>query len=140
MSKLLITGGGGLIGSYITRQALEQRIVDEVVILDHFGRYVDSLRTEFTDYRKKRFQDLNENLIVERGDASHFGVVRDCLERHLPDYIIHLAALPLAKLPNLNVEEAREGSVDSTSYIMEVIGSINKQTSYMPKRCNYRHT
>ena len=54
-------------------------------------------------------QNLNESLIVERGDASHFGVIRDCLERHLPDFIIHLAALPLAKLPNLNVEEAREG-------------------------------
>ncbi|MBN85979.1 MAG: 3-beta hydroxysteroid dehydrogenase [Dehalococcoidia bacterium] len=137
MKKLLITGGAGLVGSFIARQALKDSIVHQVVILDHFGRYVDSLREEFFDYRKHRFADFADRVFVERGDASHFGVLRHCLEKHEPEYIIHLAALPLAKLPNLNVEEAREGSVDSTAYMLECISEMSRRNGYMPSRIVY---
>lgn len=48
-----------------------------------------------------------------------------------------MAALPLAKLPNLNTEEAREGSVDSTSFLLETIGQIKLESDYLPKRFIY---
>jgi nucleoside-diphosphate-sugar epimerase len=48
-----------------------------------------------------------------------------------------LAALPLAKLSNLNTEEAREGTVDSTGNILEIIGQLTKATDYRPRRFIY---
>jgi nucleoside-diphosphate-sugar epimerase len=54
----LITGGAGLIGSFIANYLVKNKIVDKVVLIDHFGRYIDSLNDVFVDYRKYRFKDI----------------------------------------------------------------------------------
>lgn len=137
MKYALITGGLGLIGSFIARQLIEDDRVDKVVCLDHFGRYVDSTRQGFFDYRGLRLAGIADRVIVERGEAKYFSVVSKLIEKYRPDYIFHLAALPLAKLDNLNTEEAREGAVDSTGNIMEAIGHLSNRAEYMPKRFVY---
>jgi nucleoside-diphosphate-sugar epimerase len=133
----LITGGAGFIGAHIARNLLDKKIVDKVVLLDHFGRYVDTLNSTFYDYRKLRFIGYENEIIVERGDSKYFSVVSRILRVYQPDYIFHMAALPLAKLPNLNTEEAREGSVDSTSFLLETIGQLKREIDYSPKRFVY---
>jgi len=137
MITAFITGGLGFIGSFIARQLLAEKRVDKVVSLDHFGRYSDSVRPEFNDYRKLRVEDISENLIIERGDAKYFSILNKLIIQYKPKYIFHLAALPLAKISNLNSEEAREGSVDSTSFILEIIGQLHSQTGYKPERFVY---
>lgn len=47
-----ITGGLGLIGSFIARDLIDHNVVNKVVLLDHFGRYVSSVREGFVDYRR----------------------------------------------------------------------------------------
>lgn len=137
MKIALITGGMGFIGSFIARQLLEEGRVDRVVCLDHFGRYVDSTRPEFTDYRKIRFEGIFDKIIIERGESKYFSVMCNIFEKYQPDFVFHLAALPLAKLDNLNTQEAVEGSVQSTSNILEIIGQIKDRNSYCPKRFIY---
>jgi len=133
----IITGGLGFIGTFIARRLLADGIVDKVVCLDHFGRYTDTLRPEFIDYRRHRLEGIVDDVIIERGEAKYFGVLSSLFEKYRPDYIFHLAALPLAKLHNLNVQEAREGSVDSTGFILEVIGQLCERAGYQPKRFVY---
>ena len=65
-SYAFITGGLGLIGSMISRKLLENNIVEKVVILDHYGRYVSSLRDDFIDYRKYRIKGIESKLIIEK--------------------------------------------------------------------------
>jgi nucleoside-diphosphate-sugar epimerase len=137
MTTALITGGLGLIGSFITRRLIQKDVVDTVVCLDHFGRYTSSVSPTFTDYRKLRLEGVNEQVIIERGETSHFTVVNNILEEYRPDYIFHLAALPLAKLNNLNAEEARAGSVDSTGILLEILGHMRRRGGYAPKRFVY---
>jgi nucleoside-diphosphate-sugar epimerase len=137
MRYAMVTGGLGLIGSFITRQLLEEGHADRVVCLDHFGRYTSTVRAEFTDYRKARLAGIEDRVIIERGDAKYFGVISHLLETYRPETIFHLAALPLAKLQNLNVQEAREGSVDSTGFILEVIAQMKERSGYRPKRFVY---
>jgi nucleoside-diphosphate-sugar epimerase len=48
-----------------------------------------------------------------------------------------LAALPLAKLDNLNSEEAREGSVDTTANFLEIINQIKGRSGWCPERFVY---
>jgi len=137
MNYAFITGGLGFIGSFIARQLIEKNHVDKVVCLDHFGRYVDSVRPEFSDYRKLRLEGILDRVIIERGDAKFFSMLARLIDKYRPLYIFHLASVPLAKLDNLNTEEALEGNVESTSNIMEVVGQLSQRSGYKPARFVY---
>jgi len=130
----IITGGLGFLGSFIAQNLIKNNYVDKVVSLDHFGRYVDTTRSEFMDYRKMRVESIADRLIIERGEAKFYSVLNRLINKYRPIYIFHLAALPLAKLDNLNSEEGLEGSVESTMNILEIIGQMN---DYRPKRFVY---
>jgi len=134
MRYALITGGLGFIGSYIARQLIEEKHVEKVVCLDHYGRYVDSTRSDFIDYRKGRIEGIKEHILIERGEAKYFSILLRMIDQYRPEYIFHLAALPLAKLSNLNVEEALEGAVVSTANILEIVGV---KQDYCPKKFVY---
>lgn len=133
----LITGGLGFIGSYIARELLDKGIVDKVVCLDHYGRYINSTSPEFKDYRRMRLLDIENKIIIERGEAKYYSVMANILEKYFPLYIFHLAGLPLAKLENLNTQEAMEGSVQSTSNILEIIHQMKQRNGYCPIRFVY---
>jgi UDP-glucose 4-epimerase len=137
MRYALITGGLGLIGTFIAKELLEKKKVDKVVCLDHFGRYVSSTNPNFVDYRKWRIEYLGNKVIIERGDSRFHTVIVKLLSKYKPVYIFHLAALPLAKLDNLNSEEALEGSVTSTTAIIEHLGILKKNNNYEPKKFIY---
>ena len=124
MTTALITGGLGFIGSYIAKDLLDNNVVDKVVCLDHFASYVDVTNTNYQDYRHKRFIGYEEKIIVERGDAKFYGVTYNVINKYKPKLIFHLASLPLAKIDNLNVQEAFESSVTSTSNIIEICSNI----------------
>lgn len=136
-SYALITGGAGFIGSHVAQRMLADGHVDHVVLLDHFGRYTDSARAGFTDYRSFRLKPIEDRIIVERGEAKFGALLVRLLGKYKPKYIFHLAALPLAKLGNLNAEEAREGAVDATGSIIEVVHELHELTGYMPERFVY---
>lgn len=137
MKYAIITGGLGLIGSNIARDLIENNVVDKVVCLDHFGRYVSTLRDGFIDYRGLRIKGIEDRIIIERGDSKYYSIVHNLLEKYKPEYIFHLAALPLAKLDNLNSEEAMEGSVETTVSFLDCINTMNKNSGYMPKKFIY---
>lgn len=137
MSTSIVTGGLGFIGSYICRYLIENRISETVVALDHFGRYVNSLRSDFADFRRYRFQGIEDRVIIERGDAKYYRIISDILHKYRPDYVFHLGGSPLAQLPNLNVEEIQEGSVTATSNILEILNQMKKQNRYKIQRFVY---
>ena len=132
MKTALISGGLGFIGSFIARKLIEDNVVDKIVLLDHFGRYVDSSHGEFLDYRKFRTKGIEDRIIIERGEARYYSVISNIMERYRPELIYHLAALPLAKLPNLVSDEAIEGCVTSTSNLLEIAGKMKKKDGYEP--------
>ena len=137
MSNVLVTGGAGLIGSYVCRELLNVKKVDHVIVLDNFGRHADPTKGEAVDYRKERFMDIRDKVIMERGPVHYYGILDRLLHKYEPEYVIHLASLPLAKIDNLNVQEAQEGTVLSTSNIMEIIGTMQSQSTYRLKRFLY---
>jgi nucleoside-diphosphate-sugar epimerase len=137
MSYALVTGGLGLIGASIARRLIEHDVVDEVVCLDHYGRYANSTRPEFVDFRRMRLEGIEDRVIIERGEAKYMSVMQDVLWKYRPVYIFHLAALPLAKLDNMNVEEARAGTLVSTSNILELLHKMSRHADYVPRRFVY---
>lgn len=129
----LITGGIGFIGSALTNQLLKKKIVKRCIILDNFGSFINPLGSDFKDYRKERIED-NKNIVIERGDASNEYIILKLLQKYKPEIIYHTAALPLAKIENLNAKEASIGSVDATRNILECLTFVRNHN----KKYNFR--
>jgi UDP-glucose 4-epimerase len=77
---LLITGGTGFLGSYLTRYALLEQGEERVVTLDKF---VD----------RGRIEDVLDRVTVLEGDVTDFESVRSLIEDHGIDRIAHFAFL-----------------------------------------------
>ena len=137
MKNTLITGGLGLIGTFVAKQILEKKISKKVICLDAFGRYSSSSNMNFEDFRKYRLEYLGKNVIIERGEAKYPSVVNKLITKYRPEYIFHLADLPLDKLQNLNSDEAAEGSITTTTNIINAIQNLKLITNYNPKKFIY---
>ena len=75
---VLITGGTGFLGSYLTRYALLKGGQDRVVVLD---RYVD----------RGRIADVLDRVTVIEGDVSDTDTVRSTIKEHGIDSVGHFA-------------------------------------------------
>ena len=122
-----ITGGAGFIGSHTCRYIIENVPGSKIVVLDNFARYQDPFNQDNNNFYDLRFKDIKKNIYFERGDAKNFSVVYDCIRKYKPNYIIHLAAVPVAKTDNLNSFEMKAGSIDTTSCLIEVCAKLIKE-------------
>tara|TARA_Y100000591_G_scaffold19757_1_gene14636 strand:+ start:11553 stop:12581 length:1029 start_codon:yes stop_codon:yes gene_type:complete len=143
----LITGGLGFIGSKISEIITQTDKNSVCVLLDNFTVYIDPIKSYYGDYRKKRFEKIinpkdykdskSSRIIVERGNASDPKITIELINKYKPKIIYHTAGMPLARLKNAVAKEFREGSVDSTTNIIESVDYVQKQSNYKLKRFLY---
>ena len=60
----LITGGLGFIGSNIAKLLIKKKNLSKCILVDNYSGYIHPLRTSFSDFRKLRFQDLNDAKLI----------------------------------------------------------------------------
>jgi len=106
MSKVLITGGAGFIGSYVCRRLLDMG--HEVVAYDAFVHYISPLKSILKNYTELRFQGIADQIEFRRGDT-----------------ILHLAALPIADLSNRHSEEALTSILEGAVNVLEVLRDVD---------------
>ncbi len=125
---ILITGGAGFIGSYICKELLKQGKYVPLVV-DIFVQYVDPLSDNHAKSRCARFSDIKDKIVIKRANCANYAVMYDIIEEYKPEYIIHLAALPLAKIKDTSVKDFKEGTIDATANILNIIFNL-KQKEY----------
>ena len=136
MRHALITGGLGFIGSFIARKLLADGIVDRIVLVDHYGSFISPVHN-ITDQRRSRLAGIEDRCVIERLQVQHFSALASVMSRYKPEYIFHLAALPLATIQNASAEEASEGTVVSTNNLLTICNFLHEQVGYKPERFVY---
>ena len=87
MSKILLTGGAGYIGSHVSRALLEKG--DEIVIVDNFNDYYDP---NLKEDRIKHLVSNYENKKIERIDITDYKALEKIFQNEKFDKVCHLAA------------------------------------------------
>jgi len=123
MSKVLITGGAGFIGSYVSRKLLEMG--HEVVAYDAFVHYISPIKSVLKDYFELRFEGITDQIDFRRGDTRDKAHLRRVILETRPDRILHLAALPIADLSNRHSEEALTSILEGAVNVLEVLRDVD---------------
>lgn len=142
----LITGGLGFIGSNIAKLVINKKNLSKCILVDNYSGYINPLRRSFTDFRKLRFNYLNDEktnrlikqkCIFERADCTNFKSMYKIIQKYKPKIIFHTAAIPVARIQNPNVSEFRTGSIDSTINLLDCVDMLQQDTNYKLQRFLY---
>ena len=84
MTRVLVTGGAGFIGSHLCEALLERG--DEVVVLDNFNDFYDPA------LKRRNLESLPDARVIE-GDIRDEDLVPRVLAEEQPEVVVHLAAM-----------------------------------------------
>jgi len=119
MSKVLIAGGAGFIGSHLTKNFIQDG--HEVYVYDNNIQYFFPL-SQYSIYNMKyRHEVLLKGAKLVRGNTLDINDLRRNILNIQPEYIVNLAALPLAVTAVKNTEEAFSSILYSTHNFMEIM-------------------
>jgi UDP-N-acetylglucosamine 4,6-dehydratase len=116
--SILVTGGGGSIGSEICRQILHQR-PRKLVILDHSEYALFSIHSELLE-ASARLEGGMPELVAVIGSLLNVNVLRQTISQHGIDTVFHAAAYKHVPLLEDNEVVGVENNVIGTRNIAQV--------------------
>lgn len=129
MKKVFIAGGAGFIGSHLSHNFSNSDC--EVYVFDNNIQYFYPMTKFSIKNMEYRHKHLLKNTKIIRGNTNDVNDLRRSLEKIKPDYIINLAALPLAVTAIKNSEEAYSSILDTTKNFFEIIRDNNFLKKYI---------
>jgi UDP-glucose 4-epimerase len=84
---ILVTGGTGFIGAYLTRHLVHEQGLDDVVVFDKFPNLA-------------RLDDAADRITIVEGDVRELRELTTAIDRHGVDRIAHFAFLPGGAQPD----------------------------------------
>ena len=119
MSKVLITGGAGNIGSFIADQCIESG--HSVVVIDNFYN---------GKYRNIAEHIVNKKIKLETIDVGNYEMVEYVFDKHKPEYVSHQASLMIMD-SNKFPEKAIETNIKGTFNIIQACAEFGiKKLTY----------
>lgn len=123
MSKFFVTGGAGFVGSFVVRKLLERG--HDILIYDSFIQYVTPEGYDIYATPYNRLKDVIDRVKIIRGNITNNNMLRKTLYSYNPEYIIHLAAMPLANLALECPEEAFDSIIYGTNLIIQLAQDLS---------------
>lgn len=103
--KIFVTGGAGLIGSYLIRRLLDDG--HDVLAIDDFSySYAPLPAPNVANDIAWRFENLLSGARIERCSTLEKDRLRKLISDFCPDCVIHLAAIPLVSVATKHIESA----------------------------------
>ncbi len=119
---VLVTGGGGSIGSEIVQQALG---FESALVIA-----VDNDETHLHD-AAARWNGSSDRVVTELGDIRDRRRVEVLFEKYQPDVVFHAAAHKHVPILEKNPEEAIKTNVDGTLNVIEAADRCQSTTSFV---------
>jgi nucleoside-diphosphate-sugar epimerase len=120
--KILLVGGGGFIGAHLSRLLLERG--HEVHIYDAFLNFDDPFHSHYGTLLRKRFQGIRQDVHIQRGDIRAGAHVYRYVTALEPEVIVHLAAVPVARLSAQLPEMVTGINIDGLINVLETMRSL----------------
>lgn len=116
--RILITGGAGFIGSYLTEQLIQKKY--KVAIFDAYLNFTndDPYYQRSLEIRKKYFK--NKPVKTYLGDVRNLEQFRKAVNDFKPNIIVHLASLPIARVPKNHSHLMLPINMQGTLNVLEV--------------------
>jgi len=112
---ILVTGGGGSIGSEIVRQLIPAH-PRKIVLFDIYENTVYELFHELSN----RATQEGVEIVTEIGSITHVPALNEVFARHRPDVVFHAAAHKHVPLMESNPREAIENNVFGTLNVVQM--------------------
>jgi UDP-glucose 4-epimerase len=116
LAKAFLTGGAGFVGSHVCQLLLDRG--HDVAIFDQFVNYIYPLDRVHVDNLTQRMAGIKDRVTVFRGSTRDQDNLRRALQSFQPNYIVHLAAMPLANLAVEHPEEAVDAILAGTINVL----------------------
>ena len=116
MARAFLTGGAGFVGSHVSQMLLDRG--HEVAIFDQFVNYIYPLDHVHVDNLTQRMAGIKDRVTTFRGSTRDQDNLRRALQSFQPNYIVHLAAMPLANLAVEHPEEAVDAILSGTINVL----------------------
>jgi UDP-glucose 4-epimerase len=125
MKTYFLTGGEGFIGYHISKELLKDK-KNLIITYDAQKHYIPFDKSKWAFYQNYRIKSLKKERIIRlRGDCTDRGWLKECLEQYKPNFIIHLASLPIAGISNDYPTEAKVNIFDSTVTLLDILRNVN---------------
>lgn len=119
-ATILVTGGGGSIGSELVRQLLYAKPA-AIVLFDIYENTVYELYHEIAQPAK----ELGIEIVTEIGSITNSSALKEVFERHEPQVVFHAAAHKHVPLMESNPKEAVENNVFGTLNVVQMAHEYN---------------
>lgn len=114
-TTVLVTGGGGSIGSELVRQLLPAKPA-KIVLFDIYENTVYELYREIAG----KARESGIEIVTEIGSITHLPALEEVFDRHNPQVIFHAAAHKHVPLMESNPREAIENNVFGTLNVVRM--------------------
>ncbi len=124
MARVMVTGGAGFIGCHVIKELIP--LGHEIALYDSFLHYTYPLELSHIYNVQHRLRDVPGSVEVIRGNTQDMGHLSRTVREFQPTHIIHLAAMPLAKLAMRQPEEALSAIIHGTMNLLQAARELTE--------------